>query len=447
MLARYPAFDGLAETLAATEPCVSIRMRSGDDMPVDGDRVPWHSLGLYLPERPQFTFDPRLHQGRYYVQDASSMIIGPVAHALNSDAYAGSGTLRWLDACAAPGGKTTAVIDALTPGSLVVANEFDSGRRAALCENLERWGCPDTVVTAGPAQALGVLENFFDVIAVDAPCSGEGMMRKEDVAVSQWSPGLIRQCARTQRDIVSKIWPALRPGGYMVYSTCTFNTIENEDNLAFFADSLGAEPVDIRSLLLSRQPTALPDVANAVTGNIPALRFIPGQIRGEGLFIAVMRKPGDGHTVQCPLPKRFKSAPLPDWLDGKFIANDKEPLSALPADNAGAMLRIASMAHAVSMGISIGRDKGRDIEPSYALAHCSALKDGAFTSVDVNLPTALAFLHGDPIVLPGAPRGYILLSFDQKPLGFVKNIGNRANNPLPQQRRIRSNIPQSILSQ
>lgn len=452
MLAQYPIFDGLPETLSGTEADVSVRYSLGADIPgYGGERVPWHPRGLYLPVRPRFTFDPRLHQGAYYVQDASSMIIGPVARALNSEGCAGDGPLRWLDACAAPGGKTTAVIDALTPGSLVVANEYDNTRRSALCVNLERWGSADTVVTGGPAQALGSLTDFFDVIAVDAPCSGEGMMRKEAVAVTQWSPSLVRQCAAAQRDIVAGVWPALRPGGYLIYSTCTFNTTENEDNLAWMTDTLGAEPVDIRALLQNTGAqdatvaVALDGVADAVTGSVPALRFIPGRIRGEGLFMAVLRKPGHASAARCTLPKRFKTATLPDWLDGKFIADATQPLTALPADNAAAMLRVAAQARTVSMGIAIGQPKGRDIEPSYALAHCRALRDGAFPQMEADLPTALRYLHGDPLQLPDAPRGYILLTYDKMPLGFVKNIGNRANNPLPTQHRIHSNIPQSLL--
>lgn len=243
MLALLPdEADALLQALQ-TEPSVAVRVnrRKATPPPTD-DHVAWCRSGIYLDARRQFTFDPLLHSGCYYVQDASSMFI---SHVLSQ--VAGNSPVAYLDLCAAPGGKTTAAIDALPDGSLVVANEIDSRRVQILRENVVKWGYPHCVVTNSDASRLGKLHEAFDIVAADMPCSGEGMMRKDDEAVAQWTPALVEQCAARQREIASDIWQALKPGGIFIYSTCTFNRAENEDMIDFLVRSLGAEPVDIVS--------------------------------------------------------------------------------------------------------------------------------------------------------------------------------------------------------
>lgn len=436
MLKRYPQLDGLAETLAGTAPEVSVRCNAlkGVAPSPGADIVPWCASGEYLDRRPAFTFDPRLHQGVYYVQDASSMIYRTIAQTIKE--REGGATLRWLDACAAPGGKTTAVVDALGPGSLVHAHEYDARRCAALIENLERLGSPDVVVSRGDTARLSGYGNFYDVISVDAPCSGEGMMRKEPEAVAQWSPGLVKSCAALQREILANVWPALRPGGWLVYSTCTFNTHEDEENVLWLRDELGAEPVDL-SL------DGYQGVIGDITGHgLPVARFIPGRVRGEGLFVCVLRKPGVGARATLSLPNKFKPAQLPDWLDGDFVGIESDGrLYALPKVNAGAIMAVDS---ARMRGLYLGERKGRDIVPSQALAQSLALKHGAFPEYEADSGTALSFLRGEALRLDGVPRGFVLLTFGGRPLGFVKNIGNRANNLLPDNRRIISPIPSPV---
>ena len=438
-LAGHPEFDGLEEALTRTPPPVSVRLNAAKGMApgAGADTVSWCPQGIYLPERPQFTLDPRMHQGLYYVQDASSMVFSRIAARLTADGQ----PVRWLDACAAPGGKTTAVADALPDGSLVVANEFDPRRCGALVENMERWGCPRTMVTRGDTAAFRNLPGFFDVVAVDAPCSGEGMMRKEPEAVRQWSPGLIRQCASLQRQILENVWPALRPGGFLVYSTCTFNTAEDEDNVAWLAENLGAVPVDVGLSLP-------PEVVDDITGrSLPVFRFLPGRVRGEGLFVAVLRKDGDSSAAPAPLPRKFRGEKLPPWLVGDFLGYTAQDglLHALPADTAGAMLRVAAAARVAAMGVALGTVKGKDIIPAPALAHTTALNGAAFPTVELGLAEALEFLHGAPVALPaGTVRGIIRLDFNNRPLGFVKNIGSRCNSLLPDNRRIRQAIPAQL---
>ncbi|MBD5361335.1 MAG: hypothetical protein HDR81_00800 [Bacteroides sp.] len=381
-----PDPQGLLDELASGNPCVAIRHnRLKGSRPAEGaDLVPWCNRGEYLAERPQFTFDPHLHQGLYYVQDASSMALGAVIESLGLDR-----PVQYLDCCAAPGGKTTAAIDALPAGSFIVANEAEPARAAALDENLMRWGYPDVAITVGPAQRLGRLpEGCFDVIGADVPCSGEGMMRKDPKAIEQWNPGLVESCARLQRDILSAVWPLLRPGGYMIYSTCTFAAAEDENQVRWLADEFGAEVMD------------LPPMPGVVNGH-----FFPHLVRGEGLFMALLRKPGDSVRPARRLTEK-DLAKVTKLL--RYGSIDTEP-------------------------------KGRDVIPSHAAAQRYDFDASKWPQAEVDLPAALQFLHRDAITLPeGTPRGLTLLTYDGRPLGWVNNLGSRANNLLPRNLRILS---------
>lgn len=438
MLAQYPAFDGLADALATTAPETSVRVNvtKGVTVPDGVDIVPWCTQGFYLAERPEFTFDPALHQGLYYVQDASSMVMRRIAGLLS-----GGRPLRWFDACAAPGGKTTAIIDALPADSLLVANEYDPRRARALVENLERWGAPNVIVTRGDTDQFARVRDFFDVVSVDAPCSGEGMMRKEAVAVSQWSEALVRDCAALQREILDNVWPTLRPGGYLVYSTCTFNTVEDEDVLAYLAEEYGAEAVDPGELP--------PGVTGAVKGIMPAMRFLPSRLRGEGLFLGIVRKP-DGQSQ--PLRVKSKGTKTPrlcipkGWIKEDFAPVDLGNANELWAMPRGMIADFESLKAAlppstiIAAGVNVAEVKGHDMVPRQALATSTALKPDAFARVPVDYAQAIAFLRGEALQLPSvAPRGFVLLqTSDGTPLGFVKNLGKRANNLLPDKRRILS---------
>lgn len=433
MIADLGCLDGLLETLATTEPSTSIRLNPAKSAgyTADGDIVPWEPRGRYLNDRPAFTFDPAMYSGRYYVQDASSMIIGEITRRLT----AGRGPLRVLDACAAPGGKTTAILDNLPSGSFVLANEYESGRVDALVDNLERWGAPAYAVANVDARRLGDVGSVFDLVFSDVPCSGEGMMRKNETAVAQWSPRLVESCAELQRDIVAAIWKTLRPGGYLVYSTCTFNTVENEDNAEWICNDLGAEPVNLHL-------SDYPGVMAGINTEVPCARFIPGRIRGEGLFVAVFRKPENAEVVTSKKVKPVKPSPSSDWISGDYtFRTDRDgtlyAVATLGADIVDTMT--ALKLKLASPGIPVATPKGRDTMPAPGLATSTALNTEAFARVDVDWPTAVAYLSGEALRLDsGVPRGYVLVTYQGYPLGFVKNIGNRANNLYPAPRRIRS---------
>ncbi|MBR5638690.1 MAG: RsmB/NOP family class I SAM-dependent RNA methyltransferase, partial [Muribaculaceae bacterium] len=231
----------MLQSIESGEPVISVRFNDAKGFvpPAALEMVPWCATGAYLSERPQFTFDPHFHAGSYYVQDASSMFIYHVIKKLISK------PVNHLDLCAAPGGKTTAALQALPQGSVVVANEIVTPRAQVLRENIIKWGLDNCLVTNDSPKTLGRLENVFDIIAADVPCSGEGMFRKDEEAVSQWSPQLVAQCAARQREILRDIWPALKPGGLLIYSTCTYNLDENEHMAHYIANEMGANFVEV----------------------------------------------------------------------------------------------------------------------------------------------------------------------------------------------------------
>ena len=338
-----------------------------------GDPVPWApGEAFYLKSRPQFTLDPLFHAGAYYVQEASSMYVGKLV----DDIFRLSGSngpLRVLDLCAAPGGKTTQLISRLMSpfgspgrGNRLVANEVVPSRVSVLAENVAKWGCDGVVVTnSDPSHFAG---ESYDIIVVDAPCSGEGMFRKDDKARDSWSVNNVQLCAARQKRILSDIWPCLEPGGYMIYSTCTFNHFEDEDIVGWLSSESGAECIEMR-------------------------HFYPGEDRGEGFFASLLHKP---EAVSRPFGGRRASG------KGLRVYQSQFPL----ADEA--------------LSVNLPPDK--------------------YPRVEVSLSDALKFLSRETLVLRDSPQGHVLITYKGLGLGFVKNLGNRANNLHPMPRRIRQRV-------
>lgn len=435
------ALDQLGESLDG-DSTASVRLNpaKGGMRPEGSERVEWCDEGFYLSERPAFTLDPALHQGRYYVQDSSSMFISHILRQLTSD----GNPRTYLDACAAPGGKATAALSALPEGSLVVANEFVGQRAAILRENLTKWGWPNVVVTRGDTRRFADDGCQFDIIAADVPCSGEGMMRKDEQAVRQWSAKLVDQCASLQREIVDNLWAALRPGGILIYSTCTFNRKENEEMVEYLIERYGAEPVEI-----AIEPQW--GIIGAIDAIFPAYRFIPGSVRGEGQFMAVVRKPDDSSEADENNRRRKqkkekrsnakKAAAIPDtvirrlasWPDGtEFSADSDGRITAtLPT---GFESRVP-----YRPTIEAGAMKGKEFIPSHELAMSTLLNKETVNCVELDRTQALDYLRCQALTLPtDTPRGIVLATYGGYPLGWAKNIGNRANNLYPKPWRILS---------
>ena len=358
------------------------------------DKVPWCPEGYYLSGRPQFTFDPLFHAGCYYVQEASSMFITHVLRSVTegrffcdiaSDVTKEPSLCYTLDLCAAPGGKSTAMRTVLPEGSILVSNEPIANRAQILLENVTKWGWPNCIVTNNYPRDFRKAKTKFDIILCDVPCSGEGMFRKDPTTIGEWSLQNVEKCWRLQREIVADAWECLNPGGLLIYSTCTFNIKENEENIRWILENYDAEPIAI--------PT---EPEWNITGSllegfdIPVYRFIPGITRGEGLFMCVLRKRGVKRE-ECGIRNDMPQKTLQKIQGLKLIS--------LPTP------------------------------------HSSLLED----AVDLTYQEALRYLRGEALVLPAdTHRGIVTVTYRGVPLGPVKNIGSRANNLYPKPWRIKT---------
>ena len=429
--------------------------------------VQWSTLGHYLAQRPVFTLDPLFHAGGYYVQEASSMYMELVKDAIEADYCAREDAceggffaqrLAALDLCAAPGGKSTHLASLLGDDSLLVSNEVIKSRAVILADNIAKWGRENVVVTNNDPADFGAFEELFDLVVVDAPCSGEGLFRKDPQAAGEWSPANVNLCAQRQQRILADIWPSLAPGGYLVYSTCTYNKFENDGNLRFLCEELGAEAVKL----------VAPEGSGIIETPEGGFQFVPGRVKGEGQYMALVRKNGEwepgafasavGHSKGGKKHKGGKDAKgknqvqyekgcnyLPDnyikILQGDLVKGYREDLCER-------IRFVEENLKVVLSGIAIATKKGKDYIPhaDFALQGVVAdmvaagtLPDG-IAAVEVGREDALKFLAKEPVVLPDAPIGYVLLVYGGLGLGFVKNLGNRSNNLLPMARRIRMQI-------
>lgn len=391
-----PVVERLCGGLQA-EPSVSLRVNpmrlAAEAVPEDADgRVPWCPEGFYLRQRPLFTADPLFHAGAYYVQEASSMFL---AHALRSRFPLPEKGFA-LDLCAAPGGKSTLLRSLLPDEWWLVCNEPVRKRAQVLAENMAKWGHPNVLVTQALPEDIGRVAPatmLFDLMLADVPCSGEGMFRKEEDAVRQWSPAFVAECAALQRRILTDAWPALRPGGLLFYSTCTFNPEEDEQNVEWIRDTLGA---DIIALPVPSEWHIDGDLRDG--GRLPVFHFLPGTVRGEGFFLAVLRKHGEAEDV--PVPRKEKKKGKKGAVVLSPQENFRQQLETLPTD---------------------------------------LLDNASAPRVEVSLTDALRYLQRETITLPAdAPRGLVTVCFRGQRLGLVNNIGTRANNLYPQAWRVRS---------
>ncbi len=425
------------------EPPVSTRLNPFKSIPnhkpqissLKSQPVPWCPQGYYLNGRPAFTFDPLLHAGLYYVQEASSMFVFEVVRQLIHE------PVMMLDLCAAPGGKTATLRSALPDGSLLFANEPIKTRASVLKENVIKFGHPDVIVTNNYPQDYRKSKLQFDAILADVPCSGEGMFRKDANAVEEWSLQNVEKCRELQRSIIKDVWPCLRPGGILIYSTCTFNAHEDEENVGWIAETLGADFVKL-------QTCNEWGIVGSLAGDNPVCRFIPGKTCGEGLFIAALRKHGGNKdafwsdNVKVPGGKQqsslFKSQR--SWIDGEFSFDmEREFVRAVPSRWNGLYNDVKRKLHVIHAGVGVCTIKGKDMVPDISLALSIALNWEAFPIVELGYNDAIRYLRKEVMVLDSSvPKGFVVVAYDGCPLGFVKNLSNRANNLYPQEWRIKS---------
>lgn len=419
-----------------TEPIVSVRVNPAKptDKFTTCAPVPWAAGAYYLPERPQFTLDPLLHAGAYYVQEASSMAI----HTAFRHFFGDASNVRALDLCAAPGGKSTLLASLVGAEGLLVANEVIASRASILRENLAKWGQANTIVTNNDPRDFYPFAGFFDCVAVDAPCSGEGLFRRDSRAAEQWSTDNVNLCAGRQKRILADAMALIRPGGLLLYSTCTWEPAENEE-IAQWLHEQGYQAV------------ALPadKLLGAVQTEGGGFRFYPHRVQGEGFYLLAMQKPGEAITTDVQPKRKSNWQPvgrnvlslLQPWLQAPetFECWQKEDeVVALPSALASSMLAVADRLKIRHWGIPMGKLIRDKLVPAHELAMSIHIAK-AIPAVELSESNALSYLrkqHLSPSVANGK-TGWLLMQYQGQNLGFVKALPNRLNNYYPKEWRIR----------
>ncbi len=428
----FPEFENALQEPSPT----SIRLNPNKPLvEPKGTQVPWSIEGRYLEERPVFTLDPVFHSGAYYVQEASSLFL---EQAIKQSADL-SQPLKVLDLCAAPGGKSTHILSLLNSDSFLVSNEVIRARASILSENIQKWGHNNVLVTNNDPEHFKNLSGFFDVIVLDAPCSGEGLFRKDKNAMKEWSVNNVELCSQRQQRIISDIWPSLKKNGILIYSTCTYNEKENEDNLNWLENHHGCEFVPLASkpewgIEESKKKKAI------------GYRFYPHKVKGEGLFLSVIRKTETSNTIKVKSKSILTSAPkkiterLIDWVinfDNKeFIVLD-DLLCMIPQKHFADIELLTSQLHTVLKGTAIATPKHEKLIPEHALALSTEINKGMFPQIELTRDEALAFLRKENLEVGAGQKGFTLMTYQKLSLGWVNLLGNRLNNLYPSNWRIR----------
>jgi 16S rRNA C967 or C1407 C5-methylase (RsmB/RsmF family)/NOL1/NOP2/fmu family ribosome biogenesis protein len=436
---KYIDAEALLKSLEEPSP-VSIRINPSkwQKKPAHSEPVPWCNNGYYLENRPSYTLDPLFHSGCYYPQEASGMFLEQVIRQTSVL----SGNLRVLDLCAAPGGKSTHLSDIIGPDNLLVANEAVRSRAVILAETITKWGSENTLVTQNDPAAFGKLSGYFDIIVVDAPCSGEGMFRGE-TAINEWSVGNTVHCSERQKRILMDVWPALKENGILVYSTCTFNPGENEENIRWF---IGKKEAECIQMDLSN----FKGIREIDFQGIFGYGFYPDKMRGEGFFISAIRKTCQQEMTQPKIKRKTELQPDKNDLEvatrWAHFSKDRifkwgDELFAVPC-SMDDYLHLYRNLKIVKAGTKVFVVKNKSYLPSHELALSLQLKTDAFPRNEINLSEALSFMRRDNFILQNSIKGWNILTCNGISLGFVKNIDNRVNNYFPVEWRIRMNLPE-----
>ncbi len=427
-------WQSILDSLTTSSP-TSLRVNEAKGFPHQyTEKIPWCKSGYYLSERPSFTLDPTFHGGSYYVQEASSMFVEQAF----LQAVDQTKALNVLDLCAAPGGKSTHLLSLMNKESLLVSNEVIRTRASVLSENIQKWGYPNAVVTNNDPHDFERLKGFFDVMVVDAPCSGEGLFRKDPNAMGEWSPDNVALCSKRQRRILSDVWPALKQGGILIYSTCTYNEQENEENLAWLKEEQGVE-------FISLQLDPSWNVEQTTKDNVMGYRFFPHKVKGEGFFLSVMRKTNGGetrmvHRNSFTAPSKKIIDQLHQWVltpDEKTFIIRNDQVQFFPKNKNFEIEFLAKNLYLISAGTSMATVKHEKLIPEHALALSIELNKDHFTVLNVELPQALQYLRKETLEVHGEKKGFALIQYNGIPLGWANVLDNRMNNLYPSEWRIR----------
>lgn len=398
-------------------------------------QVPWCANGYYLENRPEFIFDPLHHAGAYYVQESSSMFLEQVFLQLYKQTNL---PLTVLDLCAAPGGKSTIISSLLKPNDVLVSNEVIKQRVSILEENISKWGQPNTIITQNDPKDFAALTHFFDCIVIDAPCSGEGLFRRDTDAINEWSEANIELCKARQQRIVGSVMNALKPGGFLIYSTCTYNKAENEDNVKWMMQQYHLKGIEIA---IETQW----NITSSLDEEVVGYRFLPHKTKGEGLFMACLQKPIDQDKQYSHSVKKFKSqfkpseiVSLKQWLndaDAFDFISVGDSIHAIPKSLTERLGVLGKYLYIKSAGIRLGTLAHQQLIPDHQLALSSKLHHH-INRIELGLDDAIRYLRKDTLSLPQAPLGWAALSYKQLPIGWAKVLHNRVNNYLPLSLRI-----------
>lgn len=436
------AAEQLIISMKSTSP-VSVRLhpRKAGQTFETFENIPWCPLGRYLPERPVFTLDPLFHAGAYYVQEPASMFLWQVLKQISDNHE----DLKVLDLCGAPGGKSSLAASFLDGKGLLVANEVIKNRAYILKANLEKTGYENCIVTNNDPKDFASLHGFFDIILVDAPCSGEGMFRKDNNAIREWSEENVSLCAARQKRILADVYPCLKEGGYFIYSTCTFNDDENIQNVIWAMENLHLESIPLTTAEDF-------DIMSIEQKQARGYQFTPHLHRSEGLFISLMKKIEETKTLKPAISK--KNAPVTssvkkslaeqvDIPDSMTVFSDpNEDLHVFPTRYFSDFQALSVCTRVIMAGINLGKMIRGELIPHHALALALDFNE-KFSKTPLSKEDSILFLKKNLTEIPGSAKGWTLITYQNLGLGWVKNIGNRINNYLPNEARIRMDIPDS----
>jgi 16S rRNA C967 or C1407 C5-methylase (RsmB/RsmF family)/NOL1/NOP2/fmu family ribosome biogenesis protein len=391
-------------------------------------KIPWTESGYYLSERPSFTFDPLFHAGCYYVQEASSMFL---EQALKQTLDL-SRPLKVLDLCAAPGGKSTHILSLLSKESLLVSNEVIRSRANILMDNITKWGSSNVVVTNNDPRDFQRLQNYFDVIVVDAPCSGSGLFRREPEAIEEWSEQNVALCNQRQQRILADVLPALKPGGTIIYSTCSYSKEEDEDVVSWLQ----------KEFSVNSYPLSINSDWNIIQSN-EGYRFWPDKLKGEGFFIACFKKPGEEEDVFINYKTKAEKFSKQEMeLLGKYVRTEgisflrnRETIHAVPENLLSEINFLLLKLKVVNCGTKIGEIIKDKLVPDHALALSNILNDG-IQQVELNYNEAIQYLKKKEMNPETDKKGWSLVTYKQHPLGWINILSNRINNYYPKELRI-----------
>jgi 16S rRNA C967 or C1407 C5-methylase (RsmB/RsmF family)/NOL1/NOP2/fmu family ribosome biogenesis protein len=419
------------------EQIASIRLNTSKKSEIANpkSKIPWSLQGYYLKIRPSFTLDPLFHAGAYYVQEASSMFLQQVLQQTVNL----SQPIKILDLCAAPGGKSTLIQSLISEDSLLVSNEVIKTRVNILSENITKWGAANVVVTNNDPKDFRRLQNYFDVIVIDAPCSGSGLFRKDAAAIEEWSLNNVQLCSKRQQRILADIMPSLKENGVLIYSTCSYSKEEDEDICDWIVKEFKVE-----SLKLKVEDSWNIIETESEINKAYGYRFYPDKLKGEGFFIAafINRQQATANN-QSEKRKHEKLsskeiAVLQPWLKNAgdfFFIKQNEEIIAMPIHLQDDLAAIQSSLYIKKAGVKMGAIIRDELIPHHELA-VSTIINPAITWIDVDLETALQYLRKQEIKIDTVIKGWALIKHQQLPLGWVKILPARVNNYYPKEWRI-----------